>query len=313
VESDDGKPPVARLLTASARRAERVAQATGVERALDAAVEEAIVRALRSPAVTRAVERAIESHALTAELNSAEIAQVIRRALDSRVAEEAWAEVLASEQVQMLIERIAGAPELRAAIAAQSAGLISDMGVRLAKLTEALDDVLERIFRPGDSDSETNQAGLATRLMAAAIDIGLLAGVYLLASGVVSSLFSFTIGRELSPAEAIVLSVLGFLLAGGTFVVFWALAGQTPGMRFVSIRIVHAGSRHLSFGLALRRLLALLLALLPAGLGYFAIVRDPRRRGWHDRMVGTEVIYDRAARQAPYAVRPRSDTTRTHA
>ena len=41
-----------------------------------------------------------------------------------------------------------------------------------------LDDVLERIVRHRDPDSETNQAGLATRLVAAVIDLGLLSLLY---------------------------------------------------------------------------------------------------------------------------------------
>jgi hypothetical protein len=57
----------------------------------------------------------------------------------------------------------------------------------------------------------------------------------------------------------------------------------------------------ITFGRAVRRVLALILALLPLGLGYRAILRDPRRRGWHDRMTGTEVIYDGVARAAPHA------------
>ena len=62
--SDADKRPVSRVLTASAKGAERVAHVTGIDRAMNQAAEEAIVRALRSPAVVRAIERAIE---LTAE------------------------------------------------------------------------------------------------------------------------------------------------------------------------------------------------------------------------------------------------------
>ena len=69
-------------------------------------------------------------------------------------------------------------------------------------------------------------------------------------------------------------------------------------MRFLSIRIVHDGSHHLRFPLAVKRVLALIISLLPLCIGYLAILRDPRRRGWHDRMTGTEVVYDMSARTA---------------
>jgi uncharacterized RDD family membrane protein YckC len=299
MEEESGKPPVARLLTAGARGAGRVVHATGVDRAMDEAVEEAIVRALRSPAVGRAIERAMASHAEAAGLSSDEVAQIIKQVLESEAAEQAWAEVLSSREVQMLIERIAEAPELRAAIAAQGAGLITDIGVKLTKLTEAFDDALERIVRRRDPDSETDQAGLATRLVAFAIDFGLLFAVYSLASGVIASVVSFSFGSHLSLAGAIALGVIAYLLGGAVLVLFWSLGGQTPGMRFLSIRLIQEGSREVSLGRAVKRLFALVLALLPFGLGYFWILRNPSRHAWHDTMTGTEVVYDQAQR-APY-------------
>jgi uncharacterized RDD family membrane protein YckC len=202
----------------------------------------------------------------------------------------------------MLVERVAGAPEIRAAIASQSASLLTDIGIRLTRITEALDDVVERITRRRDPDSETDQAGLATRLLAAAIDLGLLGLVFTLLSSMVASVIPFTFGGRLSLPLAIVLGALAFLVGAAVFVVFWALVGQTPGMRFLAIRITRDGSNDLTLRCAIRRMLGLGLALLPFGLGYFAIARDPRRRGWHDRIAGTEVIYDAVRRSGPHAV-----------
>jgi uncharacterized RDD family membrane protein YckC len=297
----DEKPAVSRLLRASARGAERVGQVTGVNRALNDATEEAIVRALSSPAVIRALERAIESHDLADNWDSEDVAQLARRLLASDAAGQAWTEFLKSDQAQMLVERIAGAPEIRAAIASQSAGLITDIGVRLTVITEEFDDALERIVRPGDPDSETDQAGLATRLVAAGIDLGLLFGCYALISSVLASLTSSVFGRPPSLAGVIILCLLGLVAAGGYFAVFWALGGQTPGMRFLSIRVIYRGAREIPFGVAVQRVLALILAVLPLGLGYLAMLRDPSRHAWHDKMTGTEVVYDLVARAAPHA------------
>lgn len=301
VGTDAEEPPVSRVLAVGAKSAERMAHATGVDRAVNQAVEEAIVRALRSPIVIRAIERAIESHGGTAEREDDEIAQLVKRILASDAANHAWAEVLESEQVQKLVERIAGAPEIRAAIASQSAGLITDIGVRLTLITERLDDALERVTRPRDPDSETVEAGLATRAVAGAIDLGLLFAGYSLISGVLASLVAGLFGQTLSLTAIVILAILGLIVGGGIFAAFWALAGQTPGMRFVAIRLTHRGSREVTFGCAVRRVLAVVVSLLPFGLGYLAILRDPRRRAWADRMTGTEVIYDDVARSAPHA------------
>jgi uncharacterized RDD family membrane protein YckC len=294
------KPPVARVLSAGAKGAERVAHATRVDRIVEQAVEEAIVRALRSPAVIRAIERAIERD-VTNDQNRDEIAHVVKRILASDVAGQAWDEVLESEQAQKLVERIAGAPEIRAAIASQGAGLMTDIGVRLTVITEELDDALERVVRPRDPDSETDQAGLATRSVAAVIDLGLLFAGYALIASVVSSLFTAVVGTHPSLVWLIVGWTLLVILGGAIFASFWTLAGQTPGMRFLSIRLIARGSHEITFGRALRRVLGALLSLLPLGLGYLAILRDPSRHAWHDRWTETEVVYDVVGRSAPHA------------
>jgi uncharacterized RDD family membrane protein YckC len=143
----------------------------------------------------------------------------------------------------------------------------------------------------------------ATRLVAAAVDIGLLVAAYSIASTVFASVIPFTFGGHLSTAAAIVLTAVGVTPAGGIIVAFWTLVGQTPGMRFRSIRLVARGSRHITVRCAIRRLLAVILSLVPLGLGFLAILRDRERRAWRDRIAGTDVIYDALARTAPHARR----------
>jgi uncharacterized RDD family membrane protein YckC len=311
-KTDETKPRGARALTAGAEVAERVARVAGVDRLINEAVEEAIVRALKSHAVIRAIERAAESHAVAAEQGSEEIRQAVKRALESDVGGAVWAEFLESEQAQMLVERIAHAPEIRSAIAAQGAGLVTDIGVRLTTVTERLDDKVEQVVRPSDADSEVDQAGLATRAVAAAIDLGLLFAAYSLLSGVIASLVSAVFGKPLSLTSGIVLGALGVIVGGAIFAAFWALAGQTPGMRFLAIRLTCHGSRDITFGRAVTRVLAVLLSLAPLGLGYLVLLRSPTRSAWADRMTGTEVVYDSVARTAsraraaPVAADPRA-------
>ena len=300
-ESDGAGPPGARVLAAGAKGAERVARAAGVDRLVNKAAEETLVRALESPAVVRAIERVIESDALDAELDRDEVRQIVRHLLESDAAEAAWSEFLESQQFQTLVERIASAPQLRDAIAAQGAGLITDVGVRLTEITERLDDSMERIVRPSDAESEIDQAGLATRVLAAGIDVGLLFAGYSLLSGALASLIGEIFGSPLSVVSVVVLSALGVVAGGTTLAAFWALAGQTPGMRFLGIRVTYHRTRDLTFGRAAWRVVASLLSLLPLGLGYLAILRDPHRRSWSDRMTGTEVRYDSTTRAAARA------------
>ncbi len=171
------------MLGAGARGAERLAGATGVDKALEDAAEEAIVRALRSPAVERAITRAITEgnaveRAVEQALTSDEVVDLIVRALDTDAADRVWREILASPKAQMLVERIAEAPEVRAAIAQQGVGLVTDLGRRLTTITEALDDAIEdavrRVLRRPAVETETTEVGLATRGVAAVIDLSLI-------------------------------------------------------------------------------------------------------------------------------------------
>ena len=93
-----------------------------------------------------------------------------------------------------------------------------------------------------------------------------------------------------------------WVIAGGLYLfTFWSLAGQTVGMRFLSIRLEYHGSREIPFRTASRRLFGVIVSLLTLGLGFLAILRDPSRRAWHDRWTGTEVVYDVAARSARHS------------
>jgi uncharacterized RDD family membrane protein YckC len=306
------RSPAARVLGAGARGAERLAGATGVDKAIEDAVEEAIVRALRSPAVERAIVRVlVEQNAVgrgvERALTSDEVANAIVKALDSEVADQVWAEILASPKAQMLVERIAEAPEVRAAIAQQGMGLITDVGRRLTVLTEALDDAAERavhgmLNRPGH-EAETNQVGLVTRALAGVVDLALIGALLSIGSGLLASIVPAASGGSdgLSVWAALAAAVAGLLIGGSIFVAFWALVGQTPGMRFLSIHLDANGSREIGLRRALRRILALPLSLLPAGLGFLAILLSPQRRAWHDRIAGTTVVYDEEAKEAPWS------------
>lgn len=306
------RSPASRVLGVGARGAQRLAGATGVDRALEDAAEEAIVRALRSPAVERAIVRVIVEQnavqrALEEALTSEEVANAIVKALDTEVADTVWAEVLASPKAQMLVERIAEAPEVRAAITQQGMGLITDVGHRLTAITEALDDAAERLVhrmvrRPG-AEAETNQVGLVSRALAAVLDLALIGVGLSIGSGLLASIVPAATGGSdgLSVWGLFGLGALGFAIGGSVFAAFWALVGQTPGMRLLSIHLEVDGQREIGLRRAIKRLLAIPLCILPAGLGFFAILLSPERRGWHDRIAGTTVVYDEEPAAAPWS------------
>ena len=88
------------------------------------------------------------------------------------------------------------------------------------------------------------------------------------------------------------LLLVGWILAASAYLLtFWSLAGETPGMRFLSIEVEdYDGSRRLGFRRAWRRLGGVVLAAIPLGLGFLGILTRDDRRGWPDRRAGTDVI-----------------------
>src|SRR5918997_170137 len=243
MSTDGGRPPgapksrspAARVLGAGARGAERLAGATGVDKAIEDATEEAIVRALRSPAVERAIVRVlVEENAigrgLEQALTSDEVARAIVNAIDSEV-------------------------------------------------------------------------GLVTRALAAVVDLALISALLSIGSGLLASIVPAISGGSdgLSIWGVLTFGVVGFLIGGSIFVAFWALIGQTPGMRFLSIHLDAGGSQEIGLRRALKRILAVPLSFLPLGLGFLAILLSPERRGWHDRIAGTVVVYDEEAKLAPWS------------
>ena len=71
---------------------------------------------------------------------------------------------------------------------------------------------------------------------------------------------------------------------------FWLLAGQTPGKRVMGVRIVRTDGKRIKFGNALRRWIGYTLSAI-LFLGYLWILFDNRRRGFHDKLAGTMVVY----------------------
>lgn len=296
---DGGRPLAAHLFGAGARGAGRVGKATGIDRALEVAAEDAIVAAVESEAVERAMARVLEGplveEAVQGALESDAIKHAVLEAMDSEMVDEVWRHLLASRQIQETIERIAEAPEVRAAIASQAVGLLGDIGRQIAKLARDLDDAVERILRSllfrRHRPCPTDRAGAVSRGLAMLIDGVIINLFFTVLAGGVALLVSF-LGGSAQNAPPVALAAGSFawlLVVSGYLVVFWTLAGQTPGMRFLGIRLDVA---RLQLGRSIRRVIGLGLSVVTLGIGFLGIVFGERRRGWADRMGGTDVVYD---------------------
>jgi uncharacterized RDD family membrane protein YckC len=311
-EGPAGRPlpfPV-RLLGAGVRGVRGVGKATGVERAVQSAAEEAMVAAVESDAVERALVRVLQGPLVEEAVNGALESETVKRALidalDSEMVDEVWRRLLASEEAQRLVERIAEAPELRAAISAQSVGFIEDIGHTVGEVTRRLDDGLERIVRRiffrRRREEPTARAGAVTRGLAFGFDMLIVNLAFSGLAAIAALIGSFFSSNGEVSGLALALGGSAWLaLAALYLVAFWSLAAQTPGMRFFGIRLGVDG-RGLPLRRSLKRLIGLWLAALPFGLGFLGIVFDERRRGWQDRLARADVLYEVREREpAPWS------------
>jgi uncharacterized RDD family membrane protein YckC len=309
-EGPAGRPtPLSvRLLGAGVRGARSVGKATGVDRAVQAAAEEAMVAAVESEAVERAIARVLRGpvveEAVHGALESDAVKRALIEALDSELVDEVWLRLLASDETQRLVERIAEAPEIRAAISAQSVGFVEDIGHTVGDATHRIDDGLERVvrrvLRRPQRAVPTERAGAVTRTLALGLDALIVNLAFSGLAAVAALIASAFTGRSGISDIALVFGTGAWLVLGGLYLVgFWSLAGQTLGMRFLGIRLGVDG-QGLSGRGSIRRLFGLGLGFLTLGIGFIGILFDERRRGWQDRLAGVDVLYEPRER-APWS------------
>jgi len=149
------------------------------------------------------------------------------------------------------------------------------------------------------TDVTGHYAGGVTRLAAFIVDIILAMGSFTITSGALGSTLR-TAGLPIDD-----LTGGGVLFAASSalwlFTYWWAttaIAGRTPGMALVGLRIVTRTGLPVSGRRAFVRVLALPLSFLLLGLGLLGIIVDRERRALHDLIAGTSVAYDWGDRMA---------------
>jgi uncharacterized RDD family membrane protein YckC len=147
-------------------------------------------------------------------------------------------------------------------------------------------------------------AGFASRACAFIADMAIInISLILITAGVGTVLrffdfdHIFNIGDEPTMLGRITISLVGLITFLVTYfgypVFFWVLIGQTPGKRLLGLRVVRANGELLGVGQALLRAVGYWVSAIPLFLGFFWILVDKQRQGWHDKLAATYVIYYR--------------------
>lgn len=142
-------------------------------------------------------------------------------------------------------------------------------------------------------------AGFVSRLFAFVLDVIIIVVAMTLITWLITfvdvlfNIEAFLGGNVIS---VILTALLTFGVYIGYPLFFWTLTGQTPGMMLMGLRVVTTDGHYVSLGRSIRRLIGYVIAALPFFLGFFWILVDDRRQGWHDKIAGTCVVYTWRAR-----------------
>lgn len=143
------------------------------------------------------------------------------------------------------------------------------------------------------ADAAPAPAPTPSRLLGAGIDLLLLAGID---AGVLYLTLQFTgVGlHEISILPLIPFGAFLAILNGGYLIILTVAGGQTIGKMAAGIKVINADdeapSDGVPFAQAVIRAVAILVSVLPAGLGFIPALVSADRRALHDRIANTRVV-----------------------
>jgi uncharacterized RDD family membrane protein YckC len=264
------------------------------EHVANAAVEQRVVQRMVAEVLASVDMQAAITAALERERAEGRLEQIVGEAARSEAAEEIAQRVVSSPELQRLIEEVIASDAVRTALARQSASFGSEVAGALRQRTQRFDD---RITLAGKTPAVPSPyAGLLGRFIAGALDLALMSVVFLGGAAMVDVVSNLVGGLRPSWLEAALASVGATVGAVTYLVVFWTVAGQTPGMRAMGLRLVVSRNRSQppGAGRALLRVVGLVIAIVPFFAGFLPVLFDRRRRAIQDMLAGTTVRLDDA-------------------
>lgn len=158
-------------------------------------------------------------------------------------------------------------------------------------------------------------AGFVSRLVAYTIDIAIVVILLIIGGWLIQTVNSFFhFNDSLSFPTALLAIITGLsviLVSAGYYIFFWTLAGQTPGKLLMGLQIVNLNGDPITFWQSLLRYIGYYLSALALYAGYWWVLIDDRRQGWHDKLAGTIVIYVWDARPGAFIQARLSDDQQT--
>jgi uncharacterized RDD family membrane protein YckC len=261
--------------------AEDVLSAPEIARILDRALAGPLPEQLAQSLIKHNVaERVVQELAASGELD-----RLLEKALASPESLEFVDRLMASDAMRHALERAIGGPEVRAAVASQSVGLMDPVVHGLRNAAKALDRRL--------SSAPEAFAGIASRGVALFVDAVAIAAVTFITAAAVGLVASLAGGIRPQWLAGLLLGIGEIVVGAGYFSLFWSTAGRTPGMQLMGVHVRPGrADGDLTLWRALLRTFGLILAIIPCFLGFLPALFDSRARALPDYLAGTVVVYD---------------------
>jgi uncharacterized RDD family membrane protein YckC len=135
-----------------------------------------------------------------------------------------------------------------------------------------------------------------------AVDLGVISALALALGGAAQLLALFLpksgwLATAIPAAAGVVIGVLPFAY----FFITVGVTGRTVGKGLMGIRVLGKDGRQLPVVRALLRTVAYLISLVPLFAGFLWILIDKDRRGWHDHIAGSRVVFAHDERPSDHA------------
>jgi uncharacterized RDD family membrane protein YckC len=151
--------------------------------------------------------------------------------------------------------------------------------------------------KPKVQPAEPRPAGFISRFAAWLVDQLVLVVAFAVLGMFVQLVVTFS-GRNIPALSSDKLAALfgtawfAFMASAIYMALFWYLFGSTLGQLLFGLRVVRSdGSRFLSLPQVVVRVLGFYLSMAVFFLGFLWILIDSGRRGWHDKLARTKVVY----------------------
>jgi uncharacterized RDD family membrane protein YckC len=242
------------------------------------------LRSLLANEAERTVDAALAGDLVEVVARSLAEHQVPERVATELDGEQLVAAALRNPAVRAAVAELIASAEVRRGIQDTAGGFGAELSRRLSFVLGRWDDVLHRANTPSAF------GGAIARTTAFVLDLALVQAVVVVGAASFGLVLSL-VGTDTSSIAAHTVGGIGWLLTVAVyFAAFWSIAGQTPGMRVLGLRVARPDGSLPSLPRSFLRFAFVIVSIAVAFLGFVPILFDGRRRGLHDFVAETVVL-----------------------